>query len=279
MMSNRWIACFYHRDSSRFLFHFLFTFCSFPFLCLPTLHVSLLNHKFSTTTSPSQASIAIGGASVTKSLSVEYDRIYSDPHDYTRYAYATNIEPLVRESIAGESTMAVIGGVTTDPLDSRGEVPNTPVGKHYDSAAAKTNHFLHSHTVLQSLVCQAAGQLLNAVHFEGTKVGSLFGSTVVSVRKFLSFSHQFSTTLTFLYLFSTLSLLSLFYFAHLTLYVTFSSLHTFYFTHSLAHSLTLSRTFLTGRRGHFQLVSDRRACSRGHHRRAEERFSDCQQPR
>ena len=49
------------------------------------------------------------------SIRVEYDRVYNDPHEFAKYAYNTNIDPLVKETMEGGSTLAAFGGVTVLP--------------------------------------------------------------------------------------------------------------------------------------------------------------------
>jgi CRISPR/Cas system-associated protein endoribonuclease Cas2 len=84
-------------------------------------------------------------------LEFHYDYVFSNQHEFAKSAYNCNLQPLVRDALRGESNMIIFGGVQSMNM----------------------NRFLLSQTVMQGLISQAAGQLLNAVNLTEEKMGSV----------------------------------------------------------------------------------------------------------
>lgn len=84
-------------------------------------------------------------------LEFHYDYTYANQHEFAKSAYTFNLAPLVRDALRGESNMILFGGVQS----------------------LNIHRFLLSQTVMQGLISQAAGQLLNAVNHSEEKMGSV----------------------------------------------------------------------------------------------------------
>ncbi|KAJ1422553.1 hypothetical protein B484DRAFT_420893 [Ochromonadaceae sp. CCMP2298] len=84
-------------------------------------------------------------------LEFSYDTVFNDQHDFIKSSFTKCIYPLIQPTIRGESTMVLFGGLQSLKMDE----------------------FLLSHTVMQGLISQAAGYLLNSVNVGDDKVGSV----------------------------------------------------------------------------------------------------------
>lgn len=84
-------------------------------------------------------------------LEFHYDFVYANQHEFAKSAYTYNLAPLVRDALRGENNMIIFGGVQS----------------------LNMHRFLLSQTVMQGLISQAAGQLLNAVNVSEEKMGSV----------------------------------------------------------------------------------------------------------
>ena len=80
-----------------------------------------------------------------------YNSIFNNQHEFIKSAYGRIVSPLISKTANGDSTMVVFGGLQS----------------------LKLNEFLLSHTVMQGLISQAAGQLLNSVNEADHKIGSV----------------------------------------------------------------------------------------------------------
>jgi hypothetical protein len=80
-----------------------------------------------------------------------YSNVFSNQHEFIKSSYGKIVAPLVKQTAEGDSTMIVFGGLQS----------------------LKLNEFLLSHTVMQGLISQAAGQLLNSVNEGDHKIGSV----------------------------------------------------------------------------------------------------------
>jgi hypothetical protein len=72
-----------------------------------------------------------------------YDQVYTSKEEYLKQSYAVSVEPLVRNSIEGNSTLVIYGGAQTQKLTpylfSTG--PNTPMG----CVALAADDLIHGH--------------------------------------------------------------------------------------------------------------------------------------
>ena len=84
-------------------------------------------------------------------MEFNYDNVFSSQHDFIKSSFSKVVAPLIKQTVEGESTMVVFGGLQS----------------------LKMNEFLLSHTVMQGLISQAAGHLLNSVNDGEHKVGSV----------------------------------------------------------------------------------------------------------
>lgn len=80
-----------------------------------------------------------------------YDSIFNNQHEFIKSSFSKVVAPMIKQTINGESTMVIFGGLQS----------------------LKMNEFLLSHTVMQGLISQAAGHLLNSVNDGDQKVGSV----------------------------------------------------------------------------------------------------------
>jgi len=71
----------------------------------------------------------------------QFDNLYLNHHEYMKSSYRHTVAPLVQQTIEGESTMVVFGGLQS----------------------LRANEFMLSNTVMQGVITPAAAYLLNAI--------------------------------------------------------------------------------------------------------------------
>jgi hypothetical protein len=101
-------------------------------------------------------SVQFNDLTTNQKITFNYNKVFADQQDFAKASFNTSISPLVKQTIEGDSTMVLFAGVHNQHQRSCSETS-------LSTATQTSHHSLSTHSIIQSLVSQSAGQLINSV--------------------------------------------------------------------------------------------------------------------